>query len=187
MRGHYTLPPGLAPGEFTERSGQAGYGSPTAVQVTNHAIMLAYFRMSTCSILLVEDHPGFAAALLNMLGQNPDLQIVAVAQSAEAALEYIRESTVDLVLVDYSLPDMNGARLLEALGREQPELPCAILSGHLSVQHARRALELGARGYMIKDDPLGILEGIPRILKGEIYISHELRGPGSSDILKDFG
>lgn len=143
--------------------------------------------MSPSSILLVEDHSGFAQALSSMLGQNPDLQIVTVAASAEAALDYMRESTVDLILVDYSLPDMNGVRLLEALRRDQPELPCAILSGHISVQHARRALELGARGYMIKDDPLGILEGIPRILRGEIYLSEQLRGPGSSDLLKDFG
>jgi DNA-binding NarL/FixJ family response regulator len=142
--------------------------------------------MSASSILLVEDHAGFAKALLNMLGQNPNLQVVAVAESAEAALRYLRETSVDLVLVDYSLPDMSGVSLLEALLKEHPKLSCAVLSGHLSLQHARRALEAGARGYMIKDDPIGILNGIPRILKGEIYISEELRSLGSSDLLADF-
>jgi DNA-binding NarL/FixJ family response regulator len=141
--------------------------------------------MNKSSILLVEDHAGFAKALLNMLSQNPNLQIVAVAESAEAAIEYLRESRVDLVLADYSLPDMSGVNLLEALLAEHPDLPCAMLSGHLSLQHARRALELGARGYLIKDDPLGILNGIPRILNGEIYVSEELRSPGSSDLLAD--
>lgn len=142
--------------------------------------------MSASSILLVEDHAGFAKALLNMIGQNPNLQIVAVAESAEAALRYLRESNVDLVLVDYSLPDMSGVNLLESLLAEHPDLRCAMLSGHLSLQHARRALELGARGYMIKDNPLGILNGIPRILKGEIYISEELRRLGSGDLLAGF-
>lgn len=142
--------------------------------------------MSASSILLVEDHAGFAEALLNMLGRNPNLQIVAVVESAEAALRYVRETSVDLVLVDYSLPDMSGVSLLEVLLKDHPSLPCAMLSGHLSLQHARRALEVGARGYMIKDDPLGILNGIPRILKGEIYISEELRSLGSSDLLADF-
>jgi DNA-binding NarL/FixJ family response regulator len=61
-----------------------------------------------------------------------------------------------------------------------------MLSGHLSLQHARRALEVGARGYMIKDNPLGILNGVPRILKGEIYISEELRNLGSTDLLAGF-
>ncbi|HEY3474478.1 MAG TPA: response regulator transcription factor [Anaerolineales bacterium] len=142
--------------------------------------------MSTSSILLVEDHAGFAKALLNMLAQNPSLQVVAVADSAEAALKYLRGSAVDLVLLDYSLPDMSGVSLLEKLLAEHPGQHCAMLSGHLSLQHARRALELGARGYMIKDNPLGILNGLPRILKGELYISEELRSLGSNDLLADF-
>jgi len=142
--------------------------------------------MSTSSILLVEDHAGFAKALLHMLAQNPNLQVVAVAESGETALQYLRDSPVDLVLVDYSLPDMSGVNLLEVLQEQHPDLPCAMLSGHLSLQHARRALELGARGYMIKDNPLGILGGIPRILKGEIYVSEELRSPGLNDLLADF-
>ena len=142
--------------------------------------------MNMSSILLVEDHPGFARALLNMLAQIPNLEIVAVAETAEAALEFLRESKVDLVLVDYSLPDMSGVNLVEAMLHEHPQLYCAMLSGHLSIQHAHRALELGARGYMIKDNPIGILNGIPRILKGEIYISEELRNLGPTDLLTDF-
>ena len=142
--------------------------------------------MSTSSILLVEDHAGFAKALLNMLSQDPNLQVAAVAESAEAALQYLRDSRVDLVLLDYSLPDMSGVSLLEALLQEHPTLRCAMLSGYLSLEHAHRALELGARGYMIKDDPIGILNGIPRILKGEVYLSDELRRLGSSDMLAGF-
>lgn len=141
--------------------------------------------MKIASILLVEDHAGFAKALLNMLAQNPNIQVVAVADSAEAALQYVRDSKIDLVLVDYSLPDMNGINLLEVLRQERPDLPCAILSGHLSLQHARRALEAGARGYLIKDNPGGILTGIQYILRGEIYLSEELRNQGSSDLLTD--
>lgn len=141
--------------------------------------------MKRASILLVEDHAGFAKALLNMLAQNPNIQVVAVADSAEAALQYVRDSKIDLVLVDYSLPDMNGINLLEVLRQERPDLPCAILSGHLSLQHARRALEAGARGYLIKDNPGGILTGIQYILRGEIYLSEELRNQGSSDLLTD--
>jgi DNA-binding NarL/FixJ family response regulator len=136
--------------------------------------------MSPTSILLVEDHAGFAKALLNMLGQNPDLQVVAIAQDAEEALERLQELNVDLVLVDFSLPDMTGVELLEKLHEQYPDLRCAILSGHLLPQHARRALATGARGYLIKDDPAGILTGIQHILKGEIYVSEELRKLGLS-------
>lgn len=139
--------------------------------------------MKTSSILLVEDHAGFAKALRNMLSQDPSLDIVAVAESAEAARQYLRDARIDLVLVDYSLPDTNGISLLQTLRHDHPELPCAILSGHLSLQHARRALEAGARGYLIKDNPGGILNGIQHILRGEIYVSEELRNLGSPDLL----
>lgn len=141
--------------------------------------------MNASLILLVEDHAGFARALLNMLGQNPTLKIVAVAETAEAALHFLKETRVELVLVDYSLPDMNGIHLLETLRREHPDLACAILSGHLSLQHARRALDAGARGYLIKDNPAGIVAGIQHILNGEIYVSEELRNLGSSGLVTD--
>jgi DNA-binding NarL/FixJ family response regulator len=81
---------------------------------------------------------------------------------------------------------MSGINLVQRLRQADPDLSCVMLSGHLSIQYARRALEAGARGYLIKDNPLGILAGIPRILKGEIYVSEELRNLGSTDLLTGF-
>jgi DNA-binding NarL/FixJ family response regulator len=139
--------------------------------------------MNPSSIFLVEDHAGFAQALNNMLSQNHDLRITAVAETAQEALEQLREVKVDLVLIDFSLPDMTGLNLLERLHQEYPDLRCAILSGHLLPQHARRALDVGARGYLIKDNPLEIITGIQSILRGEYYVSEELRKSGPGDLL----
>jgi len=126
------------------------------------------------SILLVEDHAIFAQALLRMLRERGQLNVVAVAGSAEEALETIPGLTVDLVLVDVSLPNRSGISLVIALHARYPALPCVMLSGHLSQHHARRSLEAGARGYLVKDHADEILEGIQRILGGEIYVSEEL-------------
>lgn len=139
--------------------------------------------MNPYSIFLVEDHAGFANALNNMLSQNQGLRIVAVAETAEEALEQLPKVKVDLVLIDFSLPDMTGLNLLERLHNEYPDLRCAILSGHLLPQHARRALDVGGRGYLIKDNPIEIIKGIQSMLRGEIYVSEELRKAGSSDLL----
>ena len=140
--------------------------------------------MDAYSIFLVEDHAGFATALNNMLSQNQGLKIVAVAGTAEEALEQLPGLKVDLALIDFSLPDMTGLSLLERLHHEHPELRCAILSGHLLPQHARRALDVGARGYLIKDNPAEIITGIQCMLKGEIYVSQQLRDTGgSTDLL----
>ena len=132
--------------------------------------------MSTISILLVEDHEVFAKALLRVLGGNQDLNVVAVVQSAEKALEQLPDLKVDLVLADVSLPHMNGINLVAELRERYPQLRCAVLSGHLDPDYVQRALDAGANGYMVKDNPAGILEGIQHILNGEIYVSKEVGG-----------
>src|SRR5574341_1042202 len=127
--------------------------------------------MNKSSILLVEDHEAFANALLNILNKEENLNIVAVVGTAEDALEKLAELKIDLVLVDVSLPRVNGINLVSAIHKIYPDLPCVMLSGHLSAEYVRRALEAGARGYMIKDNPAGILAGIQRVFNGGIYVS----------------
>ena len=127
------------------------------------------------SILLVEDHAIFAQALLRMLQERGHVDIIAVAKSAEEALEKIPELEVDLVLVDVSLPQRSGISLVIALHAKYPELPCVMLSGHVSQHYARTSLAAGARGYLVKDHANEILEGIQRVLQGEIYVSEEVR------------
>lgn len=127
------------------------------------------------SVLLVEDHAVFAKALQRVLQEKGHLEISAVAESAEEALEIISELVIDLVLVDVSLPDKSGINLVLALHEKYPELPCVMLSGHVSQHYARTSLAAGARGYLVKDDSEGILEGIERVLQGEIYVSENVR------------
>lgn len=127
------------------------------------------------SILLVEDHPIFAQALQRVLRERGQMEVAAVATSAEEALETLRELEVDLVLVDVSLPKKSGISLVLILHEKFPDLPCIMLSGHLSPYYARTSLEAGARGYLIKDRVQEILEGIQRVLQGEVYVSEDLR------------
>jgi DNA-binding NarL/FixJ family response regulator len=83
--------------------------------------------------------------------------------------------TVDLALVDLSLPRMSGIDLVQRLQQENSRLPCLMLSGHLDSLYVRRSLHAGARGYVLKGDSEAILEGIRKVMKGEIYLSPELR------------
>lgn len=127
------------------------------------------------SILLVEDHMIFAQALLRVLHERGHMDIIAVVESAEEALEKIPDLEVDLVLVDVSLPQRSGISLVIALHAKYPELPCVMLSGHVSQHYARTSLAAGARGYLVKDHANEILEGIQRVLQGEIYVSEDVR------------
>jgi DNA-binding NarL/FixJ family response regulator len=56
-----------------------------------------------------------------------------------------------------------------------PNILCLMLSGHLTPFYVKRSLEAGARGYVLKDDIPGVLEGVERVLAGEIYVSSALR------------
>ena len=127
------------------------------------------------SILLVEDHEIFAKALQRVLRERGNLEIVSVAASAEEALKKIPDLNVDLVLVDVSLPHRSGISLVLALQAKYPDLPCVMLSGHVSQHYARSSLEAGARGYLVKDHTDEILEGIQQVLQGKIYVSEQVR------------
>src|SRR5512147_2834001 len=130
------------------------------------------------SIFIVEDHAIFAQSLLRVLRDKGHLDVIAVAGSAEEALEKIPGLKIDLVLVDVSLPKRSGISLVFLLHEKYPDLPCVMLSGHLSPHYVRTSLEAGARGYLVKDRAEGILTGIRRVLDGEIYVSEELRSLG---------
>jgi DNA-binding NarL/FixJ family response regulator len=127
------------------------------------------------SILVIEDHPAFGKALVRLLSEKANLDVVDVVRSGEEALERLPHLNVDLLLIDVSLPKMNGIKLVSLIQEKFPGLLCMMLSGHLTPFYVRRALEAGARGYVLKDDLSGVLEGVDRVLHGEIYVSKALR------------
>lgn len=133
--------------------------------------------MNSPSVLVVEDHPVFTTALLHIL-EKGNVEVKAVAATAEEALEKLRTLQVDLVLVDISLPHMSGLDLVTEVGRLYPDLPCVILSGHVASHYVQRALSLGARGYVVKDNAKRLFDGIQRVLQGEVFIAIDLGDAG---------
>lgn len=131
------------------------------------------------SLLLVEDHVVFAEALVRVLQGKDGLSVVKVVDTAEKALQALQNLSVDLALVDVSLPRMSGIELVSLLRESYPHVLCLMISGHMSGNYVRRSLEAGARGYAIKDSAAGIVEAIHRVLDGEIYVSKEIHSYNS--------
>jgi DNA-binding NarL/FixJ family response regulator len=127
------------------------------------------------SIIVIEDHEAFGKALVRLLSEKASLTVIEVIPTGEEALEKLPSLEVDLLLIDVSLPKMNGIRLVSMIHEKYPGLRCLMLSGHLTPFYVKRALEAGARGYVLKDDISGVLEGVERVLNGEIYVSKALR------------
>jgi DNA-binding NarL/FixJ family response regulator len=117
----------------------------------------------------------FVQSLSNLLRGRGQYE-VQTARTAEDALEQLQESDVDLALVDISLPGRNGIWLVSALRAIKPRIPCLILSGYASKPYMEQAMEAGARGYVLKEDVPGILDGIRLVLTGGMYISEAMRG-----------
>ena len=130
------------------------------------------------SVLLVEDHQKFANVLIRFLGRTNHLKVTRHASTPELALEHLLDQKFDLALVDVFLPIMSGISLVGLIHKEYPLLPCLMVSGHMLGHYVDQALAAGARGYVLKDDSAGILDGIQSIMKGKIYVSKELRYNG---------
>lgn len=126
------------------------------------------------SILVVEDHPIFTQSLVRLLRERGSFEVV-TAGSGEDAVQRVKQAVPDLVLIDVSLPGMSGIRLLKMLHDVKPGLPCLMLSGHQSEHYVLQSMSASARGYVLKDDIPGIMEGIQLVLNGGTYISRALR------------
>jgi DNA-binding NarL/FixJ family response regulator len=130
-------------------------------------------RSKRRGILLVDDHPLFRKGMIQLLGQEPDIEVSAEADSSLSALNAIRRQKFDLAIVDVGLGGgANGIELTKMIKAEQPELPMLVVSMHDEVLYAERALRAGARGYVMKREALdSILNAVRSVLAGEIYVS----------------
>ena len=101
-------------------------------------------------ILVVDDHFMVRMGLSASLNVEPDMEVVAEASNGEDALQAYREHRPSLVLMDLRLPRMNGADCTAAMIREFPYASILMLSTHSGEEEIYRAMQAGARGYIVK-------------------------------------
>jgi two-component system response regulator DesR len=134
------------------------------------------------SVLLVEDQAMVRGALAALLALHPDLEIAGEAGSAEEALDLLAGRPVDVVLVDVQLPGMSGIDLVGRLAEAHPGARALVLTTFARPGYARRALEAGARGFLLKDAPADRLAvAIRRVHGGERVIDPELAVDAMTD------
>ncbi|MEX2471605.1 MAG: response regulator transcription factor [Gemmatimonadota bacterium] len=129
-------------------------------------------------VFFVEDHPKVLEIVRDFIAAIPDLQLCGVSSSAEEALETLPTATPDLVLVDTALGRMNGIDFVAEAQQRWPGLACLMLSGYGDEHYVARALNVGARGYVLKGDPSELPRAIRSVLGGGLYLSPNLRVPG---------
>src|SRR3954464_11373537 len=120
----------------------AAHGMAMTATVSSHERRLR--------LVLVDDHPVLRAGLKAMLSAEPDLDVVAEADNGSTAVELALELLPDLILMDVTLPGVNGAEATRQIKLARPGLAVLALSVHDEVSFARMLLDAGASGYALK-------------------------------------
>jgi DNA-binding NarL/FixJ family response regulator len=126
-------------------------------------------------VLSVDDHPLLHEGLATIIRNQPDLLLVAEASNGSEAIQRYREQTPDVTLMDLRLPDMSGIDAMIAIRSEFPEARIIILTTFAGDAEIQRALEAGARAYMLKSmPPKELVEVIRQVNAGKKKIPPEI-------------
>ena len=126
-------------------------------------------------ILIADDHPIVRRGLKQILAETPQMAVVDEASNGREVLNKVKQRDYDVVLLDISMPGMNGVDTLKELKTLRPDLHVLVLSIHPEEQYALRVLKAGASGYLTKDSaPAELVTAMQRVSSGRIYISPSL-------------
>jgi DNA-binding NarL/FixJ family response regulator len=118
-------------------------------------------------VLTIDDHPLLRQGIVALVGAQPDMELVGQAASGAEGLAEFRSRRPDVTLLDLRLPDRGGVEVLRAIRAEFPEARVVILTTSEGDVEMQRALEAGARGYLLKTMPPGeLLDAIRQVHAG---------------------
>jgi DNA-binding NarL/FixJ family response regulator len=126
-------------------------------------------------VLLADDHALVRAGIRALLEKLPGVEVVGEAGDGREALELVKLKQPDVVLMDISMPGLNGLEAAERLAQEFSKIRVIILSMHNNEEYYWRALKAGASGYLLKKAASAELAtALERVVRGDIYLSHEI-------------
>jgi DNA-binding NarL/FixJ family response regulator len=132
-------------------------------------------------ILIADDHGVVAEGLKHLIEAQPDMQVVGTVGDGREAVRLAREAQPDVVLMDLSMPELNGADATRAILERDPHCRVIVLSMYAEREYVRRALKAGALGYVVKRSAAKeVVEAIRAVYAGQRYLS-----PKVADVVID--
>ena len=129
------------------------------------------------TILLVDDHPLFRKGLRLLLEERADFRIVGEAQDGREAIDLVRKLSPDVVIIDITMPDLDGIDAARQILSEVSSVKIIALSMHSGKHFVEDMLRAGASGYILKESvPEDIVSGIRMVIQGDIYLSPAITG-----------
>jgi RNA polymerase sigma factor (sigma-70 family) len=130
---------------------------------------------------VADDHAIIREGLRVMLGNQPDMEVVGIASNGYEAIRLVDQKEPDVVVMDISMPELNGIEAISQMLPRHPNIKVIVLSIHETKPYVYRALRTGARGYLIKETAgLEVVDAVREVYKGERYLSQRI-----SDLLTD--
>jgi len=139
--------------------------------------------MAETRVLIVDDHPLFRGALNNALSSGErQMEIVELGTLDELSASLEANSNVDLILLDLSMPGVQGFSGLLYLRAQHPEIPVVIVSATEDANVIRRAIDFGASGFVPKSQPINSIRlAVDKVLNGEIWTPSDLASMPADD------
>ena len=136
-------------------------------------------------ILLADDHTVLRAGIRTLLDLEADLEVVGEAEDGLEAVAQAKKLQPDLVVIDLSMPLMNGVDAIRQIKQRDPGTKIIVMTVHKSDEHVRAALDAGADGYLLKDDSHhDLLAAVRSVALGGTYLSPKVCGKVVSGYLE---
>ena len=129
----------------------------------------------TITILVADDHPVFRRGMRDIIDEHDGFSVVGESSNGREALRTIKEKEPDVAILDLEMPVLSGLDVAARLQKERTATSIIFLTAHDNESLFRRAMDLGAAGYILKDTAANeIVRAIEMVLRGDYYISPAL-------------
>lgn len=133
--------------------------------------------MTKLRIFLADDHAVVCAGLKTLVNAQPDMEVIGEVHDGESAWQAARDSNPDIMVMDITMPVLNGAQATQLIKRDCPAIKVLSLSVHEDTGYLRKLLEAGASGYVLKRSAAEtLIHAIRIVAEGGVYLDPTLAG-----------
>ena len=139
--------------------------------------------MSAIRVLVVDDHDLFRRGLMEVLDEEPDMEVVGEARNGQEAIEQVDRLSPDVVFMDLNMPVRNGIETTAYMTQKWPDLKVLVLTVSEEAADLYHALGVGARGYVLKiSNPQEIIDALRQVHQGWVVVSPAMAPRFLSDL-----
>ncbi len=139
--------------------------------------------MSKTRVLLADDHTIVRQGLRALLDSQEDIEVVGEAEDGRQAIENVKQLVPDIVVMDITMPSLNGIEATRQIKKLNPEIKVLVLTVHINEEYIYQVFQAGASGYLLKESAVSdLVSAINVAKKGEIFLSPSI----SKIIVKDY-